>query len=129
MKRFADFSELIEHSADNLKVIVTSNITKNSEKNLSAINYSSYINEEQCIADNAGLMCINFLKKIGVDSILMAGFDGFSAKAEENFYDSSMNMNVEQERLLKINVATAEKIKQLSAQIKLEFLTDSVYMV
>jgi 4-hydroxy 2-oxovalerate aldolase len=129
MKRFADFSELIEHSADNLKVIVTSNITKNSEKNLSAINYSSYINEEQCIADNAGLMCINFLKKIGVGSILMAGFDGFSAKAEENFYDSSMNMNVEQERLLKINVATAEKIKQLSAQIKLEFLTDSVYMV
>ena len=102
-------------------------MAKKAEKNLSVINFSSYINEEQCIADNAGLMCINFLKKIGATQILMAGFDGFSAKAEENFYESSMNMNVEEERLMKINIATAEKIKQLATQITLEFLTDSVY--
>lgn len=75
----------------------------------------------------AGLMCINFLKKIGVREVVLAGFDGFSQNENENFYDNSMAMSVESERLMRMNTATSKKLKQLKSQIDVSFLTDSVY--
>ena len=70
------------------------------------VDYSSYINEEQCIADNAGLMCINLLKKVGVQDIVLAGFDGFSTDIKQNFYEQSMTIDVEAERLIRINAVS-----------------------
>ena len=72
-------------------------------------------------------MCINFLKKIGIKEVVLAGFDGFSQNGNENFYDNSMAMSVEAERLMRMNTATSKKLKQLKSQIDITFLTDSVY--
>lgn len=124
MKRFKNVQALSKY--DNLKIIVTSNIIT-SEKNISVINYSSYLNEEDCISDNAGLMCINFLKKIGVTEILLAGFDGFSNNIEENYYEPNMYLNIEEEKLRLMNKAIAQKLNQLDNQINFKFLTKSVY--
>ena len=82
---------------------------------------------DHCISDNAGLMCINFLKKIGIKEVVLAGFDGFSQNGNENFYDNSMAMSVEAERLMRMNTATSKKLKQLKSQFDITFLTDSVY--
>lgn len=124
MKRFKNVQSLSRY--DNIKIVVTSNIVT-SEKNISVINYSSYLNEEDCISDNAGLMCINFFKKIGVTEILLAGFDGFSNNIEENYYEPTMYLNVEEEKLRLMNKAIAQKLKQLDNQINFKFLTKSVY--
>ena len=67
------------------------------------------------------------MKKIGVKEVVLAGFDGFSQNQNENFYDNSMSMNVESERLMRMNAATSKKLKQLKSQIDISFLTDSVY--
>ena len=127
MRRFKNIKELVEHSKRNVTVIITSNIINDSSDDVYVVDYSSYTNEEQCISDNAGLMCINFLKKIGVKEVVLAGFDGFSQNENENFYDSSMAMSVESERLMRMNTATSKKLKQLNSQIDVSFLTDSVY--
>ena len=58
---------------------------------------------------------------------VLAGFDGFSQNGNENFYDNSMAMSVEAERLMRMNTATSKKLKQLKSQIDITFLTDSVY--
>lgn len=127
MRRFKSVHELIKHSSSERLTIVTSNITTESSDNIFVVDYSSYINEEQCIADNAGLMCINFLKKIGIQELILAGFDGFSTDVNENFYEQSLTMDVEGERLLQMNIATAKKMTQLKTQMEISFLTDSVY--
>lgn len=127
MRRFKNIKELVEHSKRNVTVIITSNILTDSSDDLYVVDYSSYTNEEQCISDNAGLMCINFLKKIGVREVVLAGFDGFSQNENENFYDSSMAMSVESEMLMRMNTATSKKLKQFKSQIDISFLTDTVY--
>lgn len=127
MKRFKNIRELYSRSSDELKIVATSNITIDSGDRISVLNYSSYINEDQCISDNAGLMCINFLKKIGVTDLLLAGFDGFSEKIDDNFYDTKLNNAVDAERHHNMNVATKNKLQQLSAHMNILFLTDSFY--
>lgn len=127
MKRFKNTRELYSRCSDDFKIIATSNITVGSNDRISVLNYSSYINEEQCISDNAGLMCINFLKKIGVTNLLLAGFDGFSEKIDDNFYDTKLNNTVDAERYRNMNVATKNKLQQISTQMSISFLTDSFY--
>ena len=91
------------------------------------IDYMSYSNEELSIIDNAGLMCINFLKKTGADSVMLAGFDGFSSNRSQNYYDQTLLVDVDLERLRQMNAAAAKKIAQLKRQMKIEFLTDTFY--
>jgi 4-hydroxy 2-oxovalerate aldolase len=124
MKRFQntrDFS-----AGHSINTIVTSNI-KNAGDRYWIVNYSSYLNEESTIADNAGIMCINLLKKIGAKEFLLAGFDGFSDNIKENFYEESLYFDVEEERLAKMNIAMANKIAQLRKQVTITFFAPSTY--
>ena len=127
MKRFKHKDDLIEKGGKDLEIVVTSNIAIKEMGNISVIDYSSYLNEEQIISDNAGLMCINMLKRIGIQNILLVGFDGFSMDKRNNYYDSSMIMDVETEQLIQMNEATERKIRQLRTQMRIEFFADSVY--
>ena len=70
---------------------------------------------------------MNFLKKVGVQSIVLAGFDGYSEKADDNFFDEKFTNVVDAERYRKMNAATKEKLQQLSSQLSISFLTDSSY--
>lgn len=127
MKRFKDMYEMRNSLSEQIPIVITSNITTESKKNILVVDFSSYTNEEPCIVDNAGLMCINLLKRIGVASVKLAGFDGFSSKLEENFYEPSLYLDVEAEQLMKMNEAMAKKLVQLSSQMDITFFTDSVY--
>ena len=126
MRRFKCIEELVKYSLKDKRIIVTSNIITEEEA-LSIVDFSSYINEEQSIVDNAGLMCINFLKKIGIKSIVLAGFDGFKTNYNENYYEKSLVMDVEEERLLNMNIATTKKLSQLKKQLEISFLTETAY--
>ena len=127
MKRFSNIENAIKSGDGRHITIVTSNISAESEKQIYKINYSSYLNEENCIVDNAGLMCINLMNRIGVKKIVVAGFDGFSRDIKKNFYDSSLIMDVESERLCMMNEATSRKLRQLRTQMEILSLTKSVY--
>ncbi len=123
MRRFTNIQELEKE----IPVIVTSNISTQNSGNVRVVNYSNYINEEQCIADNAGLMCISMLKKIGVETIVLAGFDGFSEDRAKNFYERTMDVDMESERVHRVNIAMSEKIQQFKKQINMQFLTQTKY--
>lgn len=127
IKRFKNVKDLIDKSSEKMQIVATSNISTESNENFSVVDFATYINEEQCISDNAGLMCINLLKKIGVKDVLLIGFDGFSDNQKQNFYESNMYVDVETERLLRINEATTEKLNQLKMQMNIEFLSASYY--
>lgn len=124
IKRFKDVKEVADKVGS---VVITSNISCESMANVQVIDYLSYINENPLITDNAGLMCVNFLRSIGVKKITLAGFDGFSPNQVENYFDASMYMKVESEHLLAVNEAVSSKLAQLKVQMEIEFLTETVY--
>lgn len=124
MKRFRNAKDL--SIGNGVNVVVTSNI-KNSGSGFWVVNYSSYLNEESSIIDNAGIMCINLMKQIGAKSFVLAGFDGFSENIKENFFEESLYLDVEGERLAKMNIAMADKIAQLRKQVDIKFFASSSY--
>ncbi len=126
MKRFRSAKDFPINNG--IITVVTSNI-KNPGEGFLVVNYASYLNEENSIIDNAGIMCINLLKKIGAKDFLLAGFDGFSDNISENFYDESLYLDVEGERLAKMNLAMVDKISQLRKQVNIGFFSSSSYDV
>lgn len=124
MKRFSNAKDLPVNNG--VRAVVTSNI-ENPGEGFWIVNYSSYLNEESSIIDNAGIMCINLLKKIGARDFLLAGFDGFSENIKDNFYEESLQLDVEGERLARMNLAMADKIAQLRKQINITFIARSSY--
>lgn len=126
MKRFKNIDEL--NQKRDIKVIVTSNIEIEKHSDILVVNYSSYLNEDSHIVDNAGLMCINLLNKINVKSLTLAGFDGFSGNVKDNYYEQSLYLDVEEERLVDMNAATARRFAQLVKQIDITFITESSYV-
>lgn len=124
MKRFVNVKDILGNN--DAKAVVTSNI-KNVGDGFWVVNYSSYLNEENSIIDNAGIMCINLLKKVGAKDFLLAGFDGFSENVSDNFFEESLQLDVQGERLARMNLAMADKIAQLRRQIKIEFIARSTY--
>ncbi len=125
MKRF---NSVKQSPTKRIKTIVTSNIVSFSDDYL-VVNYSSYLNEDPIIIDNAGIMCINMLMHVGVKDFLLVGFDGFSENLKENYFEESLCLNVEQERLARINIAMASKIKQLKKLVNIEFFSLPNYYV
>lgn len=125
LKRFKTVNTLGEHKTP--RIVVTSNIKTDHAKDILVVNYSSYLNEDRHIVDNAGLMCINLLNRINVKQLALAGFDGFSKNMEENYYEKSLYLDVEEERLSDMNIAIARRFQQLVRQLNITFLTDSSY--
>lgn len=124
MKRFENTKHF--SIGNEINTVVTSNIKEDIE-GIWVVNYSSYLNEESTIADNSGIMCINLLKEVGVKDFYLIGFDGFSNNGKDNFCEESLQLDVKEERIDKMNRAFREKIMQLRTQVAITFITPSSY--
>lgn len=126
MKRFQGISDIQNSVPRETSILITSNITVDEAENILVLDYSSYLNEDSSIVDNAGLMCINFLKKIGVNEIVLAGFDGFSRNIKDNYCEAQLCID-NRENAGNLNLAIKNKINQLRTNIKISYLTNSIY--
>lgn len=127
LKRFNSMEELCGKATEKLSVIVTSNIASDNTDRMNVIDYMSYTNQDPAIFDNAGVMCLNMLKRIGAYQISLAGFDGFKTATEETFAEKAMYTEMETEQRMIINTAMINKLSELSTQMSITFLTDSYY--
>ena len=112
---------------DGKYMVVTSNIVSMGSEHI-AVNYSSLLNDDPVIDDNAGMMLLNLLVKCRIKKIAMAGFDGFSVQAAHNYYTEKMINVSDRENLMRLNEAIREKIALLSRKLHIEFLTKSQYL-
>lgn len=120
MKRFNMIEEICDD--ENIDIVVTSNILSEGKRNIVVVNYSSYLNENEYIYDNAGIMCINMFSRLGIKNFLLAGYDGFSSDLRKNYYEENLFLDVDQDRILNINAAMKEKFEQLQKQMDIEFI-------
>ena len=120
-KVFMSNARRFSEQSDLSNVIVTSNIRTN---DVPKLNYGSYLNNSD-MADNAALMLLKVLMKIGVNSVSFAGLDGF-ASDNDNYYAPEMINNArlgeETDRRNDIMVEMLHKFP-----IRIQFVTASRY--
>lgn len=121
-KRFKEIIASGQELAD--KMICTSNIKENDH--FCAVNYSSYLNDDDAISDNSGLMLINLLIKAGVNDFVLAGFDGYSSDSQ-NYFSDSLSDSVEYQKRELTNAAVTTYFSKLRKSTSVTFLTPSKY--
>ena len=121
LKRFSSLDSVNKH------LIVTSNI-ENIPSNAKILNYSSYINNSNMF-DNAALMLLKILIKIGIKEVCTAGLDGFSEIVTENYFDSNLINNSKIDLVKLKNKTMSEELKKYSKKIKINFITKSIYNI
>lgn len=126
LKRFKLLDEQAQLETFDKPVIATSNLVTEAREKTYIINYSDYLNDEPSIADNAGLMLLNLLQKLGVQSIILAGFDGFNIGSRDYYRDSSFS-SLKADEYKNRNRATATRLQEIAQTVRVEFLTPSVY--
>lgn len=126
MKRFSD-TEAIKK--ENVYTVATSNIDVKSDEYIGVVNYGSFLNPDPRIADSAGLMCINLLRKLECTKIRLAGFDGFNKNLQENYFQDRLMAPLDIERVQELNEAISVRLREIRSQIDLEFITNTWYSI
>ena len=108
------------------KCIVTSNIPADGV--YYQIKYSQLRNNTEYVEDNAGLMAIKFLIDFGVTEVFLAGFDGYSHDAEENYAEHKMVQFTKNAMLDAMNSGMNEVLRQYQDKINITFLTKTRYV-
>ncbi|MGN0367082.1 MAG: aldolase catalytic domain-containing protein [Suilimivivens sp.] len=117
----------LEKERNGRNVIVSSNI--NAEQGDIVVNYHSLINRGYKYFENSTIMLLNLLKRIGVEKIAIAGFDGFENDGADNYSDASFQNDrhiVEFEVLNKeIEEMFANIVKSLEGKCAVKMITPS----
>lgn len=119
-KVFISNAKRFSEQKDLSNVIVTSNI----KSDLPALNYASYLNNSE-MYDNSVLMFLVVLMKLGIHEVYAAGLDGF--KNNDNYADPAMVNNAKLGEFDKRNDIMRQMIQRFSKQIRVRFITPSLY--
>ncbi|MDU2121210.1 MAG: aldolase catalytic domain-containing protein [Clostridium celatum] len=125
-KRFDNIFDVIESIDENIRVVITSNITVEKQSRYSIINYTDLLVDNQVVSDNAGLMLINLLKRLLIKDVFIAGFDGYTVR-EKNYVGIDMEFIKSKEQVDELNINIKEVIQRLSRNIEIKFITKSKY--
>lgn len=103
------------------KCIVTSNIPAIDV--YLQTNYQELLNSCDYVKDNAGMMLIKFLINLGASKILIAGMDGYSFDATQNFANKKMNFFAQKDTFEAMNRGINEALKEYSQYVDIKFVT------
>lgn len=85
--------------------------------------YKTLLNNVANVEDNATLMLIRYLIDLGVRKIYIAGVDGYSPIAAENFVDKKMVVLMNNEKIQDKNNGLSVVLKQYSREVDIEYIT------
>lgn len=123
---FHQFKQL--HAQDqHCKIMAVSNIVSVGPTFDYVFDYEDLQDTNEIIMDNALILIVRLLSYTAVDHVVLAGFDGFSPSTQENFYEEYLELSADFERLLKVNGAVKARLKDFQEQMKISFLTKSLY--
>lgn len=109
------------------RCIVTSNISE--EGVYYQVKYRDLLNSEEAVRDNAVLMAIKFLIGQDVKEIYLAGIDGYSHDAQENYGKDGMAFFTRNAVLDAVNEGMCKVLSRFSSEISIQFLTTPKYII
>jgi 4-hydroxy 2-oxovalerate aldolase len=121
---FSNKKRFEERRATDDAYIITSNIEYSDYKAIK-VNYSTLCNQQGRFSDNAALMLLSLLMRIGCKSVYIAGLDGYSCN---DYYDKDMQNITDRELMESVNTAFTDAISQYSQRMRIQFITPSIYI-
>lgn len=112
-----------------VRSLITSNIESDNATDL-VVNYDTFVDRTEKYSDNASLMLMRILQKVGVTEYYVAGFDGFSS---EGSYFSTKDFAEDRFRPMyeEINRGVAHQLTRFAESLPhsdgVRFLTPSIY--
>ena len=79
--------------------------------------------------DNVALMLLKLLIKINIKSVSIAGLDGFSPIATENYVSENLINNAKVSEFDERNDIMSEEISKFSEKIDINFITPTLYKI
>ncbi len=126
-KRYAQLRyDLPENINARAEIIATSNVTKVEGSFDYVLDYNSLIDRSTEIVDNSLVMLLKAMIKIGVRKINLAGFDGYSKRAD-NYFDVSRAYSFVKTKAEYLNRYVKEFLASIDDSIEIKFVTDSRY--
>ncbi len=120
--------DVLEKSKETEKnILVSSSIVEKECNDMNIVNYRKWINFEKGAHDSSGIMILNLLRACGVKEILLAGFDGFSANINDNYFDVTMRRPVTVEDAENRNKYFKHFIMDMEKSVDIKYLTESIY--
>ncbi|EHL19931.1 hypothetical protein HMPREF9628_01104 [Peptoanaerobacter stomatis] len=124
-KRYVQLSTKL--SKKGYKIIATSNVTGTYDKSFDyVLNFSSLIDEKAEIIDNSLIMLLKLLISIGVEKVMLAGFDGYSYD-KSNYINTMMEYDFIKNKIDYLNNSVISFIDNNKNNINIQFLTKSLY--
>ncbi len=125
-KRFSSLNQVQKRQLGSTTIITTSNI-KDAEIHSLDVDYTSLIDPNYKEFDNAGIMFLRLLQRLKICEVTLAGFDGFQNNPHENYFSDSMINSTNSETLNERNKCIAAQLKDIRKNLKITFLTPSLY--
>lgn len=116
MRRFRKLSQ-----NDLKKCITTSNIRIKGA--YLQVKYRDLMNNIKLVKDNAGLMAIQLLIKIGAKEIRLVGFDGYSHDMLDNYADEEMSIHMRNQVVDEMNAGMKKVLDQYREKIDIKFIS------
>ncbi len=124
-KRYA----MLKEQRQGRKVIVSSNVHSDGEDIV--VNYHSLINRGYKYFENSTIMLLNLLKRIEVNSIAIAGFDGFDTEKKNNYIDGSYQNDRHIDEFVQLNAEIGEMLtgisETLEGKCEIHMITPSMF--
>ena len=108
------------------RCIVTSNIS--TEDVYMQTDYSELINATEAVKDNAGLMLIKLLMLLKVKKVYIAGIDGYSVDASQNFADERMSFVAKKDTFAAMNSGITKVLCEYREKIDIQYITTPKYI-
>ncbi len=108
-------------------IIATSGVTSDDCESVFVIDYEKWITLEKGVNDSSGIVALKLMTACGAEELLLAGFDGFSADMNQNYYDKTMRRPVTEEQATQRNEYFREYVRRLRANVPVSYLTKSLY--
>lgn len=120
---FSNRKRFEESRPQNAKCILTSNIKSEADRALT-VDYMTLCNQRGRFSDNAALMLLSLLERVGCATASLAGLDGYTGN---DYYEKGLQNIADREWMRDINAAVGSSIAQYGQRIKIAFLTPSLY--
>lgn len=129
-KRYGKLADMLTdlNQARSFEFIFTSNVTPVNYQPKYILNYESLLANYSQIPDNALLLLLNFLKKVDVKRVTLAGFDGYK-KNHANYYRKGYEMSISENTIELRNHQMSNALSLVNKDIKIEFLTPTLYSI
>lgn len=128
-KRYVQLSTKLLQLSPQISIIATSNVTSAGKPFDYVLNYSALLDEEAWIVDNPLIMLLKLLIQFGIKNVFLAGFDGFNKAETANYINENMEHEFTREKAIQLNRDVEASVKRLGSDVKLHFITDTLYQL